>query len=112
MNEIFPMYKVVVLSNEYVLVKSYAYEGIYVNLAEIDGMRVNLWRVRKGESGRYENISIDQLLNKEENSDSRRIYTELVNTSARQKEVYLNIPTSSGDSETLLVRYAREIHSP
>lgn len=109
LNEIFPMYKVVVLSNDYVLMKSYAYEGIYVDLAEIDGMRVNLWRVRKDENGKYEDISIDQLLNKEENSDSRRIYTELVNTSARQKEVYLNIPTSSGDIETLLVRYAREI---
>lgn len=109
LNEIFPMYKVVVLSNDYVLMKSYSYDGIYVDLAEIDGMRVNLWRVRKGEDGQYEDISIDQLLNKEENSDNRRIFTELVNTSARQKEIYLNIPTSSGDSDTLLVRYAREI---
>ncbi|MCM1466870.1 MAG: hypothetical protein NC086_01885 [Alistipes sp.] len=109
LNQIFPMYKVAVLSDGYVLMKLYSYDGIYVNMAEIDGMRVNLWRVRKNEEGKYEDISIDQILNKEENSDSRRIYTELVNTSARQKEIYLNIPTSSGDSETLLVRYAREI---
>ncbi len=109
LNQIFPMYKIVVLGDEYVVMKVYSEEATYVNLAEIDGMRVNLWRVRRNENGEYESISIDQLLNKEENSDSRRIYTELVNTSKREKEIYLNIPTTSGDSETLLVRYAKEI---
>lgn len=109
LNQIFPMYRIVVLSDEYVVMKTYEYEGVYVNLAEIDGMRVNLWRVRKNEDGKYEDISIDQLLNKDENSENRWIYTEIVNTSLREKEIYLNIPTTSGDSETLLVRYAKEI---
>lgn len=109
LNAIFPMYLIVVLSDDYVVMKRYTDEGKYVYAAEIDGMRVNLWRVEKNEAGAYESASIDQLLNKEENSDSRSIYTEVVTTSAREKELYLNIPTTSGDMENVNVRYAKEI---
>lgn len=108
-NALFPMYSIVVLSDEYVVMKRYFEEGKYVYAAEIDGMRVNLWRVTKKEDGTFESTSIDQLLNKEENSGSRSIYTEVVTTSAREKELYLNIPTSSGDMANVNVRYAKEI---
>ena len=107
-NSIFPMYEIVVLDDEYTVKKIYSEAGKYVYEAEIDGMRVNLWRVQKTEDGRYESTSIDQLLNKEENTNSS-IFTEVVTTSTREKELYLNIPTSSGDLQNVAVRYAKEI---
>lgn len=109
LNSIFPMYALVILSDEYVVMKRYEDPGKFVYSAEIDGMRVNLWRVEKTEEGTYETASIDQLLNKEENSGSSSIYTEVVTTSAREKELYLNIPTTSGDLNSVEVRYSKEI---
>lgn len=108
-NDIYPMYRIVVLSDEYNLIKRYEEENAYVYQAEIDGMRVTLYRVERTEEGGYETISIDQLLNKDENSKSNHIFTEIVATSLREKELYLNIPTSSGSLETLAVRYSKEI---
>lgn len=109
LNRLFPMYKMVILSDDYVVMKRYEDPGKFVYAAEIDGMRVNLWRVEKNEDGVYETASIDQLLNKEENSNSRNIFTEVVTTSAREKELYLNIPTTSGDLNNVEVRYSKEI---
>ncbi len=109
LNSIFPMYSIVILSDEYVVMKRYEDPGKFVYAAEIDGMRVNLWRVTKNEEGKFETTSIDQLLNKEENSGSKSIYTEVVTTSLREKELYLNIPTSSGDLKNVNIRYAKEI---
>lgn len=108
LNPIFPMYTIVILNDDYFVMKKYSDEGNYVYSAEIDGMRVNMWRVTKKEDGTYEDTSIDQILSKEENSNDR-IYTEIVTTTARQKELYLNIPTSSGDIKTVALRYAKEI---
>lgn len=108
-NMIHPMYRVVVISNEYDLIKRYEDDNTYVYDTEIDGMRVTLYRVAKTEEGGYETISIDQLLNKEENTNNNHIFTEIVTTSRREKELYLNIPTSSGSLETLAVRYSKEI---
>lgn len=109
LNPIFPMYAIIVLSDDYFVMKKYSDEGNYVYAAEIEGMRVNLWRVTKDADGNFETTSVDQLLNKKENSDNRNIYTEVVTTSAREKELYLNIPTTSGDMQNVSVRYAKEI---
>lgn len=110
MYSIFPMYNMVVLDDEYYVVKRYCIEGSYVYAAEIDGMRVNLWRVVKNEEGEYEETSIDQLMNKQANSSSRNIYTEVVTTSAREKELYLNMPTTAADLDNVEIRYTKEIH--
>ncbi len=109
LNRIFPMYAVAVINDEEELIKKYEQEGVYVSSAEIDGMRVNLYRVIKNEEGKYESTSIDQLLNKEENTGTSGIYTEIVTTSAREKELYLNIPTTSGDLNEVAVKFSKEI---
>lgn len=109
LDAIFPMHTIIILNHKYFVMKKYAEAGIYVSTAEIDGMRVNLWRVFRTEDGDWESTSIDQIMNKEENSAQNAIYTEIVNTAAREKELYLNIPTSSGNQDTVEVRYAKEI---
>lgn len=109
LNRIFPMYAIVVINDDNELVKKYQEIGTYVSLAEIEGMRVNLYRVIKNEEGKYEDTSIDQLLNKEENTGSTGTFTEVVATSVREKELYLNIPTTSGDLENVAVKFSKEI---
>lgn len=108
LNPIFAMHTLLILDDGHFLMKKYNQENSYVYDAQIEGLRANLWRVEKNEEGNYESISIDQLLSREENLNSN-IYTEIVTTSLRQKELYLNIPTTSADLETVGVRYAKEI---
>lgn len=106
---LFPMYTMVILSDEYFMMKKYSDSGSFVYEAEIDGMRVNLWRVARNETGLFEEINIDQIISKTENEVQSNVYTEIVTTSKRQKELYLNIPVSSADTETVTVRPAKEI---
>lgn len=108
-NEMFPMYGVYIVNEEYSLVKDYKEKDIYVTNAAIDGMRVNLTRVAVGEDGKLVATSIDQLMNRKENNAKSGMYTETVTTKLRQKELYLYLPSSAGKTDSVSLRYAREI---
>lgn len=107
-NALFPMYGIVIVGGDDFTKKKYEQPGYYVYLAEIAGMRVNLWRVTKTEDGGYESATIDQIMNSSETGTSS-IYTEVVTSSLRQKELYLNIPSSSGDTKNVDLRVSKEV---
>lgn len=109
LQNLFPMYTMVIIDDEYNMVKKYSDPGKYVYEAEIDGMRVNLWRVARNEEEVFEETNIDQIISKTENDISGSVYTEIVTTSKREKELYLNIPTSTADTDMVTIRYSKEI---
>ncbi len=152
---VYPMYKVVILEDTSVVSKIYEESGIYVESAEIEGMRVTLNRVKKiyvdgasestsvsDESSKkaeekdttksletsdgeevvestvaqdardfigYDTTSIDQIISRDENATDGSIFTQIVTSSLYEKQVYLNIPTSSGDLDEVEIRYSKAI---
>ena len=65
-NSVYAMYKVGIIDVDYNTIKEYEQPFIYVSGTEVEGMRITLSRVVKSEDG-YTSISIDQLINKDEN---------------------------------------------
>lgn len=108
-NVIFPMYGIYILSDEYELVKDYNEEAVYVIKAVINGMRVNLTRMIRNEEGKLVNTSIDQLMNRKENNQQSGLYTEVVTTKVRKKEIYLNLPSSAGRTDSVSLRYSKKV---
>lgn len=108
-NVLFPMYNLIIVDGEYNVIKEYSNEGIYVSEAEIEGMRVNLTRVVRNEEGYYENTTIDQLMNRQENEDSKTIGLEVVTTSTRQKELFLDLATEVSNASKATLRYSKKV---
>lgn len=108
-NRIAPMYGIYILDNEYGLVKEYHETNIYVTAASIEGMRVNLTRIVKNDEGKYSSTTIDQLMNRKENNAKSGIYTEIVATKAREKEIYMYLPSTAGNTNEVNLRYSKEV---
>lgn len=108
-NTIYPMYGIYILDADYEIVKTYYEQDIYTTEAYIDGMRVNLSRVMKNENGEYIPSSVDQLMNRKENNAKSGMYTETVATKAREKELYLYLPSTAGNTEKVTLRYAKRV---
>lgn len=108
-NKVFPMYGIYILDSDYNLIKDYHMDGIYVSQASIEGMRVNLTRLSKNDEGELIPATIDQLMNRKENNEKSGMYTEVVVTKARQKEIYLYLSSTAGNTEQVSLRYAKEI---
>lgn len=108
-NGIFPMYGIYILDDEYELVKDYKEDNLYVIKAVINGMRVNLTRMVRNDDGRFVNTSIDQLMNRKENNQQSGLYTEVVTTKVRKKEIYLNLPSSAGRTDSVSLRYSKKV---
>lgn len=108
-NRILPMYGIYILDGEYGLVKEYRESNIFVTGASIEGMRVNLTRIVRNGDGKYVSTTIDQLMNRKENNEKSGIYTDIVATKAREKEIYLYLPSSAGNTEEVSLRYSKEV---
>ncbi|MGN0317194.1 MAG: hypothetical protein ACI4E1_04570 [Lachnospira sp.] len=87
----FAMYKIVVLDSDYNVLKEYSQDGIYVDSVKIDGMRVTMNRVVKSEELGYQNTTIDQLINKDENSVANKLYLDTISTDLRKRELCIGL---------------------
>ncbi|MDO5382541.1 MAG: hypothetical protein Q4F06_07500 [Eubacteriales bacterium] len=83
----FAMYKIGILSSDYNLIKEYNEPDIYVSDASVADMRINLTRIVKSEDGGYEGVSIDQLINKDENNEELGLTLETIVTDNRKQEL-------------------------
>lgn len=108
-NTVLPMYGIYILDSSYELVKEYRQANIFVTQASIEGMRVNLTRLIKNEEGRLVPAAIDQLMNRKENNAKGGMYTEIVVTEARKKEIYLYLASSAGNTNEVSLRYSKEV---
>ncbi len=95
-NSVYAMYKVGIIDVDYNTIKEYEQPGIYVSGTEVEGMRITLSRVVKSEDG-YTSISIDQLINKDENVADNSVGTETISTDARKQELYIDLTTKVAD---------------
>ena len=95
-NSVYAMYKVGIIDVDYNTIKEYEQPGIYVSGTEVEGMRITLSRVVKSEDG-YTSISIDQLINKDENVADNSVCTETISTDARKQELYIDLTTKVAD---------------
>lgn len=104
----FPMYKLYIINKDYAEIKTYEQEGIYVSGASVDGMRINLTRVVKNETG-YSSVSVDQLINRDENNTEQSVSVDTISTAARNTEVVLVLPGGVGNIQTVSSRYANSV---
>ena len=62
-NMVFPMYQVRIQNENGEVLKKYAEPGVYVIGSEIQDNQINLFRLRREESGSYTEIENDQIVN-------------------------------------------------
>ena len=98
-----------IMDDNYEVIKEYHEDGIYLSGVEVDGYRVNLSRVVKDGEGGYTSASIDQLINRSENSVDERVSVDSVYTPSRRTEVVLVLPKGVGDVNSTTARGADNI---
>lgn len=104
----FPMYKVCIMNEGYELIKEYEQDGVYVSSANVDGLRINLDRVAKSDSG-YSAVSVDQLINKDENNTSEHASFDIISTSLRKVEQVIVLPKGGGKPDSVITRAAGSV---
>lgn len=104
----FPMYKVCIMNEDYELIKEYEQDGVYVSSANVDGLRINLDRVAKSDSG-YSSVSVDQLINKDENNTSEHASFDIISTSLRKVEQVIVLPKGGGKPDSVITRAAGSV---
>lgn len=104
----FPMYKVCIMNEDYELIKEYEQDGVYVSSANVDGLRINLDRVAKSDSG-YSAVSVDQLINKDENNTSEHASFDIISTSLRKVEQVIVLPKGGGKPDSVITRAAGSV---
>lgn len=77
------------MASDYTMQKEYNELGIYVSNAIVDKLRVNLYRVVKNADGSFSETTMDQLINREENSTSDGLVIDTISTTNRKTEVIL-----------------------
>ena len=105
----YPIHTLCIMDDNYEVIKEYHEDGIYLSGVEVDGYRVNLSRVVKDGEGGYTSASIDQLINRSENSIDERVSVDSVYTSSRRTEVVLVLPKGVGDVNSTTARGADNI---
>lgn len=108
-NTFFPMYQVNIIGADYTLQKEYNEAGIYVSNAIVDKLRVNLYRVIKNEDGSFFETTLDQLINREENSSSDGPVIDTIFTENRKTEVILVLKNAVLGVDNLTIRYSEKI---
>ena len=104
----FPMHTIDIMDDTYNVIKQYHEDGIYMSGVSVDGYRINLSRVVKDGRG-YTSTSVDQLINRSENSVDERVSVDSVYTTSRKTEVVLVLPKGVGDVNTTSAREADNI---
>lgn len=106
---IFPMYKICIMNSSYEEVKDYQQDGIYISEAEVNKLRVNLSRVVKDGSGGYQSISIDQLINKDENANDSEVSIDTFSTEDRLQETLIVLSKAIKNTSTVSMRTSKEV---
>ena len=105
-NTFFPMYQVNIMASDYTMQKEYNEPGIYVSNAIVDKLRVNLYRVVKNADGSFSETTMDQLINREENSTSDGLVIDTISTTNRKTEVILVLKKAISNVNNITVRYS------
>jgi hypothetical protein len=63
----------------------------------------------RNEEGFLVSTTIDQLMNRSENNAKSGMYTEVVTTKSRKKEIYLYLPSTAGNTESVSLRYSKAV---
>jgi hypothetical protein len=105
----FPMHTIVICDSSYNVVKEYSESGIYMSGVTVDGYRINMTRVVKNGSGGYTTTSVDQLINRSENSADEHVSVDSVYTTSRKTEVVLVLPNGVGDVNSATARAADNV---
>ena len=74
--------------------------------AIVDKLRVNLYRVVKNADGSFSETTMDQLINREENSTSDGLVIDTISTTNRKTEVILVIKKAISNVNNITVRYS------
>lgn len=106
---LFPMYQINIMDKDYNVIKEYQESGVYVKDAVIDNLRVNLYRVTQRADGGYEDTTMDQLINREENSSSEGLVIDTIYTDDRQTEVVMMLKQAASNIENVSMRLSEEV---
>lgn len=103
----FPMYKICICNSAGELLKEYRQEGVYVTGCSVEDNQITLERVRLLESGGYEEMSQDHIMN---NGDSDAGENVLVTADIDKYERYVEIQMRKDvDSRSLMILTPKEV---
>lgn len=105
----FPMYQINIMDRDYNIVKEYQESGIYVKDAVVENLRVNLYRVTQREDGSFEDTTMDQLINREENSSSEGLVIDTIYTDDRKTEVVMTLKKAASNIENVSTRFSEKV---
>lgn len=105
--DVFPMEYIYILDKDYHVIKEYHEDDIYITNAEINRQRMNLYRVQKID-GMYEQVAMDQLINREENSKNG-VTTDTVKSDDKKTEVILVLQKAVPGIDNVTVRLAEKV---
>lgn len=103
----FPMYKICISSSTGELLKEYEQEGIYITDVQVGGNQITLQRLRRQESGAYQDASEDQIMNNMEAETGKNVVVTAV---IDVYERYVQIQTKSAiDTKTIMILNPKEV---
>ncbi len=103
----FPMYKVCICNSEGELLKEYAQENIYITDCLVEGNQITLRRLARRESGEYQEISEDQIMNNTETLAGKNV---VVSADIDIYERYVQIQTKSSiDEKSIMILNPKEV---
>lgn len=105
---VYPAYCMQVIDRENNLLRTYEQENIYIERTQVSGMRLNIFRLQKTNEG-FISTSMDQLLNKDENTVDEPVILATITTDKWKKEAVLNIKKTYGTFSTVTARAAQEV---
>lgn len=105
----FPMYQIQIMDADYTVIKAYREEDVFVSEAKVSGQRINLTRVVRDGEGGYEGTSIDQLINRDENTSSTGFSAETITTAARKRETVLVLENGVGNVNDTVLRSSERV---
>ncbi len=106
-NIFFPMYKICICNSSGKLLKLYSQENIFVTDCRVEDNQITLERVKRLESGGYQEIAPDQIMNSTETATGKNI---VVAVDIDRYERYVQIQTRKTiDSKSLKVLTPKEV---
>ncbi len=103
----FPMHKICICNSAGVLLKEYSQEGVYVTDCIVEDNQITLNRVRRLESGAYQEIDGDQVMNNMEADSGRNVVTA-VDTERYERYMEIQVRRSI-DTKSIKVLTPKEI---
>lgn len=103
----FPMYKICISNASGELLKEYRQEGVYVTGCSVAGNQITLQRMRRLESGEYQEIEPDHIMNNQEgDSGENKVVWADIDKYERYVEIQLR---KAIDRKTLMILTPKEV---